>query len=80
MPNFSRTLRTSRWLAAGLALTVLVSIAAAAIVILMPDSPVQAGERNAQARRNMHEYVVLHRARNAVVPDYMHIDIEPSAQ
>lgn len=45
MPNFSRTLRTVRYLALGLILTAIVSIAAA-----------------------------------AVVPNYMQIDLDPSAQ
>lgn len=80
MPNFSRTLRTARWVTVGLILAVSASIAAAAIVILIPDSPVRTGERNGEAPRDMREYVVLHRARNAVVPDYMHIDIKPSSQ
>lgn len=79
MSKFSRTLRTARGVALGLAFTVTASIAAAAIVILLPESPVRTEAGSAKAG-NMNEYVLLHQARNAVVPNYMRIDIEPLAQ
>ncbi len=80
MPNFSRTLRTARWLAVGLLLAVVGSIAAAAIVILIPDSPVRTEKGAEETTGRLNEYVLLHRGRNAVAPDYMRIDIGPSAQ
>ena len=80
MPDFARTLKSARWLMVVLLLGVTASIATAAILIFVPESPVHTGERTVEAARSMREYVLLHRARNAAVPDYMHIDIEPSTQ
>ena len=80
MPDFSRTLRTARRVVLGLALTVTVSLAAAAIVILLPETPVRTEGGVVEETRGMNEYVLLHRARNAVVPNYMRVDVDSSTQ
>ena len=77
MSEFSRTLRSVRRIALGLALMVTVSLAAAAIVILLPDTPVRTEGRLAAETRSMNEYVLLHRGRNAVAPNYMRVDVDP---
>lgn len=81
MPRFFGTPRQVGLLVAGTVLMLTVSLATAAIVMWLPDSPVYVaparGERMAQ---NLREYVQLHQARNAVVPNYMPIAVASSAQ
>ena len=77
MSDFSRTFRVTGCVALGLALMVTVSVAAAAIMILLPDTPVRTEGSIAKEMRSMNEYVLLHRGRNAVAPNYMRVDVDP---
>ena len=78
MSDFSRTLRIARRIALGMALMVTMSLAAAAVVILLPDTPLRAEGSVAEETRSMNDYVLRHRGRNAVVPNYMRVDVDPS--
>lgn len=75
MPHHLQKLRTLRLLAAGIFLMLTVSLAAAAIVMWMPDPPSDF-DQDQKVAGNLSEYVLLHRARNAVVPPYLRIDID----
>ena len=69
------SLRVVRRMLTSIIMMLTVSLAAAAIVMYVPASPVvivSAGNVQLQA---MNEYVQLHRARNAAVPNDMAIDI-----
>ena len=77
----ARGLRNSRLVAVGVAMALTVSLATAAIVMLVPDSPVYLGStRTDQVAQNMSEYVQLHQGRHTVVPSHMRIDVDVSAQ
>lgn len=69
--------RTARRILTGLVLMLSVSLATAAIVMYLPSSPVVVAQGQSLQPQAMNEYVQLHRARNAVVPDYMAIDLAP---
>jgi hypothetical protein len=71
--------RTARRIFTGLILMLTVSLATAAIVMYLPSSPVMVTPGRGVQPQAMNEYVQLHRARNAVVPDYMAIDVTPAA-
>lgn len=77
MADHSRTLRKIRLLITGTVLMLTVSLAAAAIVMWIPESPVRV-ERDQQIVGSLSEYVLLHRARNAVVPPYVQVDVDDS--
>lgn len=81
MARMARIFLNTRRLVTGVLLTLTVSLATAAIVICLPDSPVNvANGRDVQVAANMNAYVQLHRARNAVVPLNMRINVEPDAR
>ena len=71
-------LRAVRRILTGLVLMLTVSLATAAIVMYMPSSPVVVNPDRSLQMQAVSEYVQLHRARNAAVPDYMAIDIAPT--
>lgn len=77
MANHTRNLRTFRLLATGIVLMLTVSLATAAIVMWIPESPVNVYNEDRVAG-NLNEYVLLHRARNAVVPPYLRVDVDNS--
>ena len=68
-------LRAVRRILSGLVLMLTVSLATAAIVMYLPSSPVVVTPDRSLPVQAVSEYVQLHRARNAVVPDYMAINI-----
>ena len=74
----SQTLRTLRLLVTGTILMLTVSLATAAIVMWIPESPVNPDDGQHVAG-NLSEYVLLHRARNAVVPPYVRVDVDTSS-
>lgn len=78
MLHTAGTLRLARRLLTGLILMLSVSLAMAAIVMVLPASPVVVTSGRSLEAQRINEYVQLHRARNAVVPDYMAIDIAPA--
>ncbi len=83
MPTPVIRLRNLHLLFTGVMLTLSVSLATAAIVMWMPDSPVYvaSGRGDQQVARNMNdEYVQLHRSRSAVVPNYLRVDVRQVAQ
>lgn len=59
----------------GIGLTMTASLATAAIVMWLPDSPVSTFQ-DERVARNLSEYVWLHRARNSVVPPYLRVEVE----
>ena len=78
MATSSQTLHTFRLLATGTILMLTVSLATAAIVMWIPESPVEL-EDGSKVATNLSEYVLLHRARNAVVPPYLGVDVYMSS-
>ena len=79
MANQSRKRRTLRLLATGTILTLTVSLAAAAIVMWIPESPIDF-DRDQKVAGDLSDYVLLHHARNAVVPPYLRVDIDNTGQ
>lgn len=79
MSHHLQKLRTLRLLATGIISMLTVSLAAAAIVMWIPESPVDLGQ-DQKVAGNLSEYVLLHRGRNAVVPPYLRIDIDDTSR
>ena len=76
-----RRLRNTRRFVTALALALTVSLATAAIVMWVPDSPVYLGSaRTDQVAQNLSQYVQLHQGRHTVAPSHMQIDVDVSAQ
>lgn len=74
---FAAKARSIQLVLVGVVLMLSVSLATAAIVICLPQSPVQAGDgRELQDALYLSEYMQLHRARNAAIPDYLDIEIQ----
>lgn len=71
----SQSLRTLRLLVTGTILMLTVSLATAAIVMWIPESPLNPDDGQKVAS-NLNQYVLLHRARNAVVPPYVRVDVD----
>lgn len=73
----TRTLRNTGLLVTGIALALSVSLATAAILMWSPNTPVVVvSPGDQQVANSMGEYVHLHHARNAVVPNYLGVDVE----
>ncbi len=77
MADDSRKLHNLRLLVTGALLMLTVSLATAAIVMWIPESPLNV-ERDHELASNVSEYVLLHRARNAVVPPYFPVGVTDS--
>lgn len=82
MSSSASGLRHVRLVIAGVMLTLTVSLATAAIVMYLPDSPVYvaSGRGDPQTERIMDAYAQLHRARGAVVPHHLRVDVRQTTQ
>ena len=78
MVTQSRKLHTVALVATGAMLILWVSVATATIVMWIPERSM-AVEPGQQIVINMNEYVLLHKARNAVVPPYLQVGLDDSA-
>ena len=77
----SRTLHNVRLLVTGTVLMLTVSLATAAIVMWIPESPVNLDQdRGQELASNLSEYVLLHRGRNQLVPPYVQLDVDPNSR
>ena len=79
MGMHSLKLRTIRLFVTGTVLMLSVSLATAAIVMWIPESPVELAPSELVAR-NLNEYVLLHQARNAVVPPYFQVSLNEAGR
>lgn len=74
MANHSRKLRALRLAVIGTVLMLSVSLATAAIVMWIPESPVEV-DQGEHVALNVSPYLLLHQARNSSVPPYVRVGL-----